>query len=364
MYSMVSDEEEGGEKRTACKCARHTGLCCGVTVILLLLGGGVILLLISNTSIAHSYFRREVWRAFSINRTLPVSNHTSDDTWEDLTQPYIFGLPASSKNLRLPLGPPPSPSLGSWYMEPAQDSDLPIVLYLHGIAQTRGYPHRVGLYQVLLEAGYPVLAVDYRGFADSSQIDDIREQTVVEDATAAFSYVREILAPGRKVIVWGHSQGAAILAHMMAERTQEELNGVTAVMENPFNNMDGQVSTLPWYMETLIKLVGLEEEDTDLAFKSTHWLPLVKCPVLILSAEDDPKIPVSLSEDLYKKTLSQGKTDVSRIVFGSDFMFGHNDIFKFECLTGVISQLWKGLLDTEGTTRLYTRRDLDTCNIL
>ena len=56
--------------------------------------------------------------------------------------------------------------------------------------QTRGYQHRVGLYLQLLKMGHKVLAVDYRGFADSTELEDITETSVVEDAAAALRYLR------------------------------------------------------------------------------------------------------------------------------------------------------------------------------
>ena len=75
-------------------------------------------------------------------------------------------------------------------MEPEKETDKPAVLYLHGISQTRGYGHRVGLYRKLLDAGHQVLALDYRGFADSTDIDKITETTVVEDAATSLKYLR------------------------------------------------------------------------------------------------------------------------------------------------------------------------------
>ena len=49
---------------------------------------------------------------------------------------------------------------------------------------------RVGLYKKLLKAGYSILAFDYRGFADSTEITDITETTVVHDSHIALHYVR------------------------------------------------------------------------------------------------------------------------------------------------------------------------------
>ena len=44
-----------------------------------------------------------------------------------------------------------------------------------------------------------------RGFGDSTEVSDIRESTVVEDAHRALRYLRDTLGAS-SVIVWGHSQ--------------------------------------------------------------------------------------------------------------------------------------------------------------
>ena len=123
-------------------------------------------------------------RSLFFSRTLP------DGTPWNLATPSIYGLPNTTRNLRIPV---PGGELGAWLMEPEEveeEKDKPMVLYLHGIAQTRGYQHRVGLYLQLLKMGHKVLAVDYRGFADSTELEDITETSVVEDAAAALRYLR------------------------------------------------------------------------------------------------------------------------------------------------------------------------------
>ena len=73
------------------------------------------------------------------------------------------------------------------------EKDDKAVLYLHGVADTRGYHHRVGLYNVLLGLGFKVMAIDYRGFADSSpDVGEMRlsETSVVADAREAVKWLR------------------------------------------------------------------------------------------------------------------------------------------------------------------------------
>ena len=65
----------------------------------------------------------------------------------------------------------------------------------------------MSLYKKLLKAGCSILAFDYRGFADSTDIYDINETTLVYDATVALQYVRwvlkiflrNILTPGKSL---------------------------------------------------------------------------------------------------------------------------------------------------------------------
>ena len=97
------------------------------------------------------------------------------------------------------------------------------ILYLHGISNNRGYDHRVGLYKVLLACGYRVLAVDYRGFGDSSDV-TVTEETVVEDARVAICWLGEKLRDIDQFMVWGHSLGATIACRSVAEENIEKVD--------------------------------------------------------------------------------------------------------------------------------------------
>ena len=75
---------------------------------------------------------------------------------------------------------------------------------------------RVGLYKKLLGLGYYVLAVDYRGYGDSTVISPT-EASCVRDARAALAWLTAKLGDRVKVVVWGHSLGTAIASHMVRE---------------------------------------------------------------------------------------------------------------------------------------------------
>jgi pimeloyl-ACP methyl ester carboxylesterase len=41
-----------------------------------------------------------------------------------------------------------------------------------------------------------------------------------------------------------------------------------------------------------------------------RWLPAIKCPVLILHAEDDLVVPFQLGQQLYEEACQAGKTNI------------------------------------------------------
>lgn len=83
----------------------------------------------------------------------------------------------------------------------------PIVLYLHGNTGTRANGHRVDLYKTLRRLGCHVIAMDYRGFADSSDISPT-EDGCVHDALAMYRYIKNTTTS--PVFVYGHSLGNEI----------------------------------------------------------------------------------------------------------------------------------------------------------
>ena len=98
--------------------------------------------------------------------------------------------------------------IGAWLMLPTSSSGKvetlkasdTVILYLHGNASNRSQPHRIALYRVLLSLGFYVLAVDYRGFGDSSPV-LLTENTAVADARAALAWITAKLGEACKVVV-------------------------------------------------------------------------------------------------------------------------------------------------------------------
>jgi len=226
------------------------------------------------------------------------------------------------------------PPCSSGKVEPLSRSDT-VILYLHGNASNRAQPHRVSLYKVFLAMGYYVLAIDYRGFGDSSPV-NLSEETVVADARAALGWITSKLGEKMKVIVWGHSLGASIASHMVADFDLEtggnsSVSGL--ILESPFNNMKDEVLTFK-AAKALQMMVGVEAvlQSSDICFESDKWLPAVKCPVLMMHAEDDNVIPYNLATNLHKEAVDAGKENIRFVTFQGELGLGHTDLYLSETL--------------------------------
>ena len=206
-----------------------------------------------------------------------------------------------------------------------------VILYLHGITFTRAKYHRRELYKIFQKMGYYVLAIDYRGYGDSSKLTP-RQTTMVKDASAAFDWLKKNSHPSASIFIWGHSLGTGVtskLSHDLTfpEGTFSRLSGI--FLEAPFNRMLDEVKT--FRLSRILPWIGIDIEETlsraDVSFDSTHWLQDVKTPILIMHAEDDNVIPFHLASQLYND-LNKGGANVEFHSFSGQERLGHDGIFK------------------------------------
>ena len=67
-------------------------------------------------------------------------------------------------------------------------SGATVILYLHGNAETISQRHRRELYKIFRRCGLHVLAVDYRGYGQSSALYPLSETTLASDAQVIFEF--------------------------------------------------------------------------------------------------------------------------------------------------------------------------------
>lgn len=237
--------------------------------------------------------------------------------------------------------------IGAWFLEPEEDTaEERVILYLHGVKGTRGRIHRVGLYNFLLREGFKILTIDYRGAGDSTDTSET-EDTVVQDARVALEWLRNKVGDNSQIFVWGHSMGTGVASHAVAEEFIDKgacanIDGV--ILEAPFNNFTeemvyytkntgnvfAQSALSALYASTGQTLPGALLSFFNMEFNSDFWLPQVDCPVMILHAKGDEKIPIHLAEKLFETVKASGKVNIEFNSF--DETFEHHTIYKSEKL--------------------------------
>jgi pimeloyl-ACP methyl ester carboxylesterase len=159
------------------------------------------------------------------------------------------------------------------------------VLYLHGArVNLSGSVYRI---RSLSETGYNVLAVDYRGFGRSSPARP-SEDSVYEDALAAWRYLRTRVPEARRRILYGHSLGGAIAADL-ATRVDD---GAGVVLESTFTSILELADRGLWGLLPLDALLTQR-------FDVLERMPRLRMPVLIVQGAEDSLVPPAMAWRLH-----------------------------------------------------------------
>lgn len=174
--------------------------------------------------------------------------------------------------------------LHGWWL-PAADPRAPAVLYLHGARwNLTGSVTRIERWRQL---GFSVLAVDYRGFGQSTDVAPT-EGSAYEDAEAAWDQLAK-LAAGRKRYIVGHSLGGAIAVELA--RRRPEADGL--VLEATFTSVSDMIDQSPWGFLP----VGLILTQK---FDALSKIRDIRMPVLITHGTRDSIVPFHMGERLYE----------------------------------------------------------------
>lgn len=271
----------------------------------------------------------------------------------DFTQPELLGL-GDTRNFYLQVNP--EIRVGVWHvlshtqhnqtkLDVEEGSLLkdgrPIILYLHGNSGTRAGFHRVGLYKVLSKMDFHVIAVDYRGYGDSSGSPS--EDGVVADALHTYKWIKENCG-STPVFLWGHSLGTGVTTKLARDlcRNGDEPMGV--FLESGFNNildaathhpMAAPFKFIPWFHWLFIDTI----KENDIHFESDQSIADVSPPLLIMHAEDDAIVPYELGQKLYQaavKTRPESFGPVEFVSFNASLQYGHKLIFMAPELPDII----------------------------
>ena len=191
--------------------------------------------------------------------------------------------------------------LTAWQLEPEQP--IADIVYFHGNGGNLSL--WLPVFATLHVLSYRVLAVDYRGYGLSTG--SPTEAGVYLDAEAAVRHAARDRAPGRPLVFWGRSLGAAIAAsatHVV------EPDGL--VLESGFPDKASVIRTQP--LLRALNVFG------SYRFATVELLRDFARPVLVMHGDRDSIVPFPLGRELFAG-LSEPKQFV--VVKGAD----HNDFF-------------------------------------
>ena len=161
----------------------------------------------------------------------------------------------------------------------------PVLLYLHGARwDVRGSAGRIRRMQ---ELGFSVLAIDYRGFGQTSR-ELPSEAMALEDARAAWDWLAA-RHPGAQRFIFGHSLGGGV-AVALAEQVRDQRG---LILEGSFTSIPDVASSMKWGWLPIGPLITQR-------FDSAARIARVGSPVLVVHGSDDRLIPPELGRRLYE----------------------------------------------------------------
>ncbi len=174
-----------------------------------------------------------------------------------------------------------------WWL-PHPDKSAPTLLYFHGTFRT--VLQNMPKIEALREAGFSVLAVEYRGWGLSTFIVP-SEQSILRDANLAWSELQRIEPRPQSRVLYGHSMGSGVAVEL-ASQLQSGVEYGAIVLESAFTSFRdiareaGFVAGLAAYASTEL-------------FASDEKISRVHAPLLMIHGSKDDTIPMSLGSRLF-----------------------------------------------------------------
>ena len=187
-------------------------------------------------------------------------------------------------------------------------SDLPIIIYLHGNAGNIGSRrHKVSPF---LDSGFGVLLVGYRGYGTNPG--EPTEEGLYADSFAAYSLLEE--KSERPIVIYGESLGTAVATNLAAKLASLGSPVAALILEAPFPSL----YSVAKYHYPLVPVKWL----LNYQFDQASIINKVQSPVLVFHGKKDKTIPINMGKILFGKALMPKQ---SMWFEGA----GHNDLFDF-----------------------------------
>ncbi|KIL66153.1 hypothetical protein M378DRAFT_75786, partial [Amanita muscaria Koide BX008] len=229
----------------------------------------------------------------TVNLKITTSDNETIGAWFVISDKYYHALPSV----------PPQPLE---HMRAALERH-PTILFLHGNAATRAVKARINDYNGFTSRlGVNVLAIDYRGFADSTGTPS--EAGLVLDGRTAFDWLVENGAKPQDILIVGHSLGTGVTSQLVAQIEAEKISCRGVVLLAPFSSIRHAIDTYRLFgLLPIPKPISGEHSlisrDLKHNFDTLGIVPYIGSPVLIAHAENDLVIPHSHSDVIFEAFL-------------------------------------------------------------
>lgn len=158
-----------------------------------------------------------------------------------------------------------------------------------------------------------VLLFDYPGYGETGGEATAARFSAMRGELAAL--IRE-KAAGRKIVLWGHSLGGLVCSEI--SKLLPETAGII-IETSARNAAEVAREWTPWYAAPFVRI---EIAEGLRGFDSANVLKGFKAPVLVLGAEKDETLPVSLARSLGKALKAEG-VDAAYVEFKGG---GHSNL--------------------------------------
>jgi pimeloyl-ACP methyl ester carboxylesterase len=176
--------------------------------------------------------------------------------------------------------------LQMWWL-PQPDAQAPTLLYLHGTF--RNLYGNIAKIEALRQAGFSILAVDYRGWGDSSPIVP-SEASIYADADTAWAELQRRQPDPHKRVIYGHSMGGGVAVDL-ASRKHAGADYAALILESTFTRLP-DVAAANGVVGTIASWFATEQ------FDSVAKIGRVDAPILMLHGDADKTVPVELGRKL------------------------------------------------------------------
>lgn len=202
--------------------------------------------------------------------------------WSDVATPAESGVPemravriATSDGL----------TLASWYHPAAAGN--PTVVFFQGNAGNIGYRGFKG--RVLLDAGFGLVLVGYRGFGGNPGRPN--EAGLYADGRAVLSFLARSGVPSGRLVLYGESLGTGIATQLALEAAKDAAPIGAVVLEAPFSSMAAVAQIhypyLPAYWMVKDRFATIDK------------ISAIGAPLMVVHGETDRVIPIRMGREIF-----------------------------------------------------------------